>query len=458
MGLMRLKAKLLVVAAIPLLLSLALIAAAVQLQQRELARREHALVEGGYLSARRAELKNYVQLAMSMIAPMVQSRDDVAGSKERAMRLLEAMEYGDDGYFFVYDLHGTVLMHPRQRDLVGKDLSELRDPQGNATIQALLARARAGGGFVEYMWRRPSTGKIAPKLGYVTEIPQWDWMIGTGLYRDDIDLATAQLDAQASSNIGETLLWIAAIACGGVALISLSAVWLNLSELRVADAKLQTLARQVVRFQEDERAHLARELHDGATQTMVSAKLLVESAIAQLEREGRPPPRALATALSGLKQSLNEVRRISHRLRPAMLDELGLPAALELLAREANDAGPTSVELRVGGQASPLPEEVKTALFRVSQEALANVAKHAGARRVELCLVFSVEGVALDISDDGRGFEVDAIQLDPNRGIGLRNMRERLASIGGTFEVHATPGAGTLLLAKVPAEAIRRLT
>jgi two-component system NarL family sensor kinase len=455
---MRLKAKLLVVAAIPLLLSLALIAAAVQLQQRELARREHALVEGGYLSARRTELKNYVQLAMSMIAPMVQSRDDVAGSKERAMRLLEAMEYGDDGYFFVYDLHGTVLMHPRQRDLVGKDLSELRDPQGNATIQALLARARAGGGFVEYMWRRPSTGKIAPKLGYVTEIPQWDWMIGTGLYRDDIDLATAQLDAQASSNIGETLLWIAAIACGGVALISLSGVWLNLSELRVADAKLQTLARQVVRFQEDERAHLARELHDGATQTMVSAKLLVESAIAQLERENRPPPRALATALGGLKQSLDEVRRISHRLRPAMLDELGLPAALELLAREADDAGPTSVELRVGGEMSPLPEEVKTALFRVSQEALANVAKHAGARRVELCLVFSAEGVALDISDDGRGFEVDAIQLDPDRGIGLRNMRERLASIGGTFEVHATPGAGTLLLAKVPAEAIRRLT
>jgi len=454
---MRLKAKLLVVAAIPLLLSLALIAAAVQLQQRELARREHALVEGGYVNARRAELKNYVQLAMSEIAPMVQSAGDVAGSKERALRLLESMEYGNDGYFFVYDMHGTVLMHPRQRDLVGQDLSELRDAQGNPTIQALLARARAGGGFVEYMWRRPSTGRIAPKLGYVTEIPQWDWMIGTGLYRDDIDAATAQLDAQASSNIGETLLWIAAIAFGGVALISLSGVWLNLSELRVADAKLQTLARQVVRFQEDERAHLARELHDGATQTMVSAKLLVEAAIDQLERESRPAPRALATALTGLTQSLDEVRRISHRLRPAMLDELGLPAALELLAREANDAGATPVELRVGGAAMRLPEEVKTALFRVSQEALANVAKHARARRVELGLEFAPAGVTLAIGDDGRGFAVDAIQLDPNRGIGLRNMRERLASIGGTFEVHATPGAGTLLLAKVPAESIRRL-
>ena len=454
---MRLKAKLLVVAAIPLLLSLVLIAAAVQLQQRELARREHALVEGGYVNARRAELKNYVQLAMSEIAPMVQAGGDVAGAKERALRLLESMTYGDDGYFFVYDLHGTVLMHPRQRDLVGQDLSELRDAQGNRTIQALLARARAGGGFVDYMWRRPSTGRIAPKLGYVTEIPQWGWMIGTGLYRDDIDAATAQLDAQASSNIGETLLWIAAIAFGGVALISLSGVWLNLSELRVADAKLQTLARQVVRFQEDERAHLARELHDGATQTMVSAKLLVEAAIDQLERESRPAPRALETALTGLTQSLNEVRRISHRLRPAMLDELGLPAALELLAREANDAGATPVELRVGGAAMPLPEEVKTALFRVSQEALANVAKHAKARHVEITLSFIDGAVALRIVDDGAGFEADRIQLDPNRGIGLRNMRERLASIGGTFEVLATPGAGTLLLAKVPAEAIRRL-
>ena len=72
------------------------------------------------------------------------------------------MDYGDDGYFFVYDMHGTVLMHPRQRDLVGQDLSALRDAQGNATIQALLARARAGGGYVEYMWRRPSTGRSRP--------------------------------------------------------------------------------------------------------------------------------------------------------------------------------------------------------------------------------------------------------------------------------------------------------
>jgi two-component system NarL family sensor kinase len=225
----------------------------------------------------------------------------------------------------------------------------------------------------------------------------------------------------------------------------------------VADAKLQLLARKVVRFQEDERAHLARELHDGATQTMVSAKLLVESAIDQLERQDRASPPALEKALAGLTQSLNEVRRISHRLRPAMLDELGLPAALELLEREANDAGLLRVDLRVLGRDVDLPEEVKTALFRVTQEALANVGKHAGARRVEVELGFAADGISLDIRDDGRGFELERVQLDPNRGIGLRNMRERLESIGGSFEIRAAPGVGTALRAQVPMEAIRRL-
>ena len=454
---MRLKAKLLFVAAVPLLLSLALIAAAVLSQQRQLAKREHALVETGYVSARRAELRNYVELAMSMVKPLVESGRDDAATQAEAIRLLESLDYGNDGYFFVYDLHGKVLMHPRQPDLVGQDLSGMRDPLGGTPIKDLLARARAGGGYVEYLWSRPSTGQVAPKLGYVVEIPRWGWMVGTGLYRDDIDGATTQLDAQASSNIATTLLWIAVIACCGLGLISASGLWLNLSEHRVADAKLQLLAREVVRFQEDERAYLARELHDGATQTMVSAKLLVESAIDQLEREKHAAPPALARALAGLKESLNEVRRISHRLRPAMLDELGLPAALELLSREAADTGQGDIDVRIAGVPCELPEEAKTALFRVSQEALANIAKHAHAQHIGIELSFSAQGVEMRIVDDGRGFDFAGVQRDATRGIGLRNMRERLASIWGGFRVQTGPGAGTTLIAYVSQEAISRL-
>ncbi|WP_077034241.1 cache domain-containing protein [Pelomonas sp. KK5] len=454
---MRLKAKLLLLAAVPLLLSLALIAAAVAVQQRQLARGEHALVEGGLVTARRAELRNYVDLALSMVQPLVDSGKDDEATRQEAMRLLASLDYGSDGYFFVYDLHGKLLMHPRQPDLVGMDLSGLRDPLGGAPIQDLLARARAGGGYVDYLWRRPSTGQVARKLGYVVEIPRWGWMVGTGLYRDDIDAATSQLDAQASSNITTTLLWIGAIACCGLGLISASGIWLNLSEHRVADAKLQLLARQVVQFQEDERAHLARELHDGATQTMVSAKLQVESAIEQLEREHRAAPPALARVLSALRESLNEVRRISHRLRPAMLDELGLPAALELLGREAGDGEHGRIDVHIAGEPCELPDEIKTALFRVSQEALTNIAKHAQARHIRIELDYAAERVELRIADDGRGFDFARSQQDATRGIGLRNMRERLASIGGDFKVRTAPGAGTTLVASVARASILRL-
>lgn len=457
---MRLKAKLLTLAALPLLLSLALIAATVWHQQQELARREHALVEDATMKSRREELRNYVALGVSAIQPLYDSGRSDEATQAEAVRRLSALDYGNDGYFFVYDLQGRVLMHSRQPELVGRDLWNLRDPAGDATIQRLVAQARAGGGWVTYQWRKPSTGQMTPKLGYVVALPRWNWMVGTGLYLDDVQATTARLDAQVTGNVARTLLWIAAIAIGGVGLISVSGLWLNLSELRVADAKLRLLTRQLVRTQEDERAHLARELHDGTSQTLVSAKLLVESAVAQLEGrpdgDGHAPP-ALARALARLNEALVEVRRISHRLRPAMLDTLGLPAALELLGRESGESSGVAVRVAIDGPAAGLPDDVNTVLFRVAQEALANIAKHAGARGATLGLRFEAAGVTLVIDDDGRGFDLEAVRLDPRRGIGLRNMRERLESIGGRFEVRSGPGEGTTLTAQVPDEALDRL-
>jgi two-component system NarL family sensor kinase len=450
---MRLKAKLLTLAALPLLLSLLLIAAAVRHQERELAEREHALVEREYMAARRVELRHYVELAVSTVTPLYDSGRNDEATRAQAIRLLRSLDYGDDGYFFVYDLQGTVLMHSRQPELVGQNLWNLRDPQGRPTIQQLIERARSGGGYVDYLWRKPSSGQLAPKLGYVVALPRWNWMVGTGLYLDDIHATMAQLDREASSHIATTLLWIAGVAAFGIAAITASGLWLNVSELRVADAKLKLLARQVVQSHEDERAHLARELHDGTSQTLVSAKLMVESAADELERAGRPVPGALGKALARLNESLTEVRRLSHRLRPAMLDTLGLPAALELLGREFGEHGSVQVAVEVQGEARPLPQEVKTALFRVAQEALVNIARHAQARQASLQLRFDPAGVTLRIEDDGRGFDAQAVNLDPRRGLGLRHMRERLAAIGGRFEVRTAPGQGTVLTASAPAAA-----
>jgi two-component system NarL family sensor kinase len=138
-----------------------------------------------------------------------------------------------------------------------------------------------------------------------------------------------------------------------------------------------------------------------------------------------------------------------------LLDTLGLPAALERLVDEFREEGAVGASMMIGGEAFELQPEVKTALFRLTQEALTNVRKHAHARHVSIELNFDEEdGVRLEVSDDGTGFDIDAVQLDPRRGIGLRNMRERMESIGGRLTMCSNAGR-TSIEAEVPARHAR---
>jgi two-component system NarL family sensor kinase len=452
---MNLRTKIVALAVAPLLVALVLVALAVRHQEHDLAQRERALIERSYMAQRRSELRSYVELAISNLRPLYDSGQDDDATRNEALRRLAALDYGDDGYFFVYDLQGNSLMHSRQPELVGQNLWDMRDSQGRYTIRELIKGAREeGGGYVEYEWRKPSSAQMAPKLGYVTALPRWNWMVGTGLYLDDIQSTMDALDRQMSANVTTTLLWIAGIAALCLGVVSAAGLLLNLSEHRTAEAKLRLLARRVVQSQEEERGHLARELHDGTSQTLVSAKLLIESAVESLERARQATPAALGKALHRLNDSLIEVRRISHRLRPALLDTLGLPAALERLGDEFGEEGAIDASIMVEGEAYELTPEVKTALFRVTQEALTNVRKHAQAHRVHIALGFTEDAVRLEIGDDGIGFDADAMHLDPKRGIGLRNMRERVEAIGGHLSVRSGRGE-TSIVAEVPARSAR---
>lgn len=454
---MNLRTKIVALAVAPLLIALVLVALAVRHQEHDLAQRERALIERSYMDQRRSELRSYVDLAVSNLLPLYESGQDDEATRNEALRRLAALNYGDDGYFFVYDLEGNSLMHSRQPELVGKNLWELRDSRGRYTIQELIKGAKEnGGGYIEYEWRKPSSAQMAPKLGYVTALPRWNWMVGTGLYLDDIQSTMDTLDRQMNANVTATLLWIAGIAALCLGVVSAAGLLLNLSEHRTAEAKLRLLARRVVQSQEEERGHLARELHDGTSQTLVSAKLLIESAVESLDRQQHTTtPPALAKALQRLNDSLIEVRRISHRLRPALLDTLGLPAALERLVDEFREEGGVDASMMVGGESFELQPEVKTALFRLTQEALTNVRKHAHAQHVHVALNFDdEEGVRLEVSDDGTGFDIQAVQLDPRRGIGLRNMRERMEAIGGRLTMNSNAGR-TSIEAEVPARSAR---
>lgn len=449
---MKLRQKIILLAVTPLIIALAAIALAVRYQASLLAEQQRATVEAAYLASKEAELKNYVTLATRSIAHLYQSgRNDIA-AKEAAMAILASLEFGDDGYFFLYNLEGLNLMHPRQPELMGTNLWDLRDAQGNPTIQRLIARARDGGGHVTYLWQKPSSKQVAPKLGYVVALDRWGWMLGTGLYLDDVDATLTRIDNQISGNIQNTMLWIAGIAIASAMAIALSGLALNVSEYRVADAKLRVLAQRVVRSQEEERARLSRDLHDGISQWLVSIKLQVESGIAKLIAPTPQPEmarRSLDRAAGQLNDVLGEVRRISHDLRPALLDDLGLKAALEHLACEFSELGGIKISFTAKGSVSSLSDVSKTVLFRIAQETLTNIKRHANATHVSVRLAGGNFGVRLSIIDDGIGFDVTSVAQHPKHGIGLRNMHERVNAVGGQLDVKSS-SVGTRVIATLP--------
>lgn len=454
---MRLKYKVLLLAVVPLVMSLALIAVAVQMQGSSLAERQRLSLRAATISAKETELRHYVALALSTISPFYNSGRDDDEIKRLAMQRLAKLAYGADGFFFLFDLDGVDLMDPPQPELVGQNLIELRDPQGDPTVRMLLERARTGGGFVVHRWHRPSTQEIAPKLSYVTQLERWRWMVGTGIYLDELDAVMMQLDDNLAASERSTMLWIGGAGGLGVALIFACALVLSFSEHRQSDAKLTRLARQVVNSQEQERVHLSRELHDGTGQTLVAVKLLIESALDRSPPADEATRTLLARALARLKDALLEVRGMSHRLRPVMLDTLGLPAALRQLGEETCAQAGMQFTMEIEGVATDLPDDVKTVLFRITQEALANTQKHAASANVSLSLAFGSRALSLSIHDDGVGFDADAVGEGRSRGIGLHNMRERVEAVGGKLTVQSQAGL-TRVTAEVSNAAIRRLS
>ncbi len=452
---MRLKYKILLLAVVPLFISLALIAWAVQSEQNSLAAQRRLQLRTAVMSTKQEELRHYVALAMSTISPLYNLGRNDADIQKQVMQRLANLDYGPDGYFFVYNTRGFSLMDPRQPQLVGRNLIEMRDSGGEPTTRMLLERARSGGGFVVYHWLKPSSQVEEPKLGYVTVLERWGWVIGTGIYLDDIDAAMRQLDTELERNVRATLLWIAGAGGLGVALIFACALVLSFSEYKVSDAKLTLLARKVVNSQEEERVHLSRELHDGTGQTLVAIKLLIESALDRMTGVPEGVRSPLVRALERLKEALIDVRGMSHRLRPVMLDTLGLSAALQSLGDET--CGQSGIEflMEVEGEPFELSDAVKSVLFRITQEAMTNIQKHAASRHVHLLLSYDSGALQLSIQDDGCGFDVKSVGEHPRLGIGLRNMRERIETIGGRLAVESENGR-TCITAELPSSAIRR--
>ena len=247
----------------------------------------------------------------------------------------------------------------------------------------------------------------------------------------------------------QTLLGLAAVAVIAALTVFAGGLALNISDQRQADRKLKALAHRVVSSQEEERARVSRELHDHICQLLVSIKYQFELVGHRLAHPGNEPVTAIDKEITALSKAIGEVRRISHDLRPALLDDLGLPAALEHIGNELAQRSGLKVRFSPQVREEHLPELHAVSLFRVAQEALRNVERHAQATQIDIRLDDSGDKLELRITDDGRGFDVKNIELSKDRGIGLTNMRERVERNGGTFELVSHPGH-TALTATFP--------
>lgn len=226
--------------------------------------------------------------------------------------------------------------------------------------------------------------------------------------------------------------------------------------LEAIDEANRLRATQIINAQEQERKRIARELHDETSQVLtsllISLAILEESITTDEARQRISETRTLA------HQTLRAIRNLSIDLRPSALDDLGLLPALRWYVKEYQQKFPIAVDFQAIGFKQRLPAEMETALYRIVQEALTNATKHSQARHVSVTLREDAEAVYATISDDGKGFDLESLQLQKplvqDRGLGLVGMYERAHLLDGTLTIDTAPGQGTLIQVRMPLYAV----
>ncbi|MGB9632197.1 MAG: GAF domain-containing protein [Chloroflexaceae bacterium] len=217
------------------------------------------------------------------------------------------------------------------------------------------------------------------------------------------------------------------------------------AQVQAGQARLQALSERLVAVQEAERAHLARELHDEIGQMLTGLSLA-------LTVGPRTSPETLRERMTQAQRQVNQltaqVRALSLNLRPAMLDDLGLLPALFWFTRRYTDQTGIQVQLQHAGLDRPIPQAVASTAYRVVQEALTNVARHAGVDHARAQVWATDDMLAVQVVDEGRGFEAD--ELPASDSLGLAGMAERVRLAGGTLTIETAPNAGTRILAELP--------
>lgn len=447
---MKFRTKLLLLTILPIVLVTIASLILIDTQSRKLARVQGIAVETMIKSSKHTELQNYMKLVRTAIDPFYGWNDvSIIQAQRQVANVVNQMTFGDDGYFFLARSDGSKIQNP-----LVLDKFELKVLEQQAAERRLVKSTLLNGGLnygienrlYHYSWNKPSTNQSAEKLGYSVTLDRWDWTIGSGLYLDDIDEQIGSIQSKLEANVQETRKVLLGLSIGAVLLTSLFFAFVKFSEQKFADEKLKELTSELVDAQENERKRVSTELHDGISQLLVSARYGLD--IANANAKGNKKISApIEKAGETISTAIAEIRRISMALRPSILDDMGLAAALKSLAKDFQDQTAIETNIDAKNVGTLLNDKQKTCLYRVAQEALANVAKHSKADLVEIKLSKDAGKIILTVTDNGRGLDVG----EKNVGHGLRNMRERVESHDGTFLIKSNSKSGMLLRATLKA-------
>jgi signal transduction histidine kinase len=224
----------------------------------------------------------------------------------------------------------------------------------------------------------------------------------------------------------------------------------RLEEAQRREALRGEMLRQIVAAQEAERQRIARELHDETGQALTALGLGLRGVASSIENKVDKAYANIKQLQRLVDRSLLELQRLITDLRPSHLDDLGLGATLRWYGGEIENRLPLEVKVSVRDEKADLSTEMKTTMFRITQEALTNVIKHAAANQAKVTLTYQEKGVHLEIVDDGVGFNQTAMQMSSRQTWGLLGMQERTTLLGGTFEIISIPETGTRVEVYIP--------
>jgi len=226
----------------------------------------------------------------------------------------------------------------------------------------------------------------------------------------------------------------------------------NITERKKAEENLRYYLQEITRAQEEERKRVARELHDSTAQNLIALLHQLDNLLNDKTKLPLSEAKALWGFYERIRDTLQEIRQFSRDLRPAILDDLGLLPALEWVTEDLKNTYWIEVDLKVLGHERRLSPEAELLLFRVVQEALRNVAKHAKATKAEVKVKFDEEKITITVTDNGIGFELpESVGALPLTGkLGLAGMQERVQLLGGTLKLQSQPGKGTTVFVEAP--------